>query len=80
MTIPFPSYSVLKYLSMSEVFYLQYLLNLKINKPQTCKTDFLKLTFQSKVPNKNLYSKPKNEYVQDAQPVNLKLNTTHYIF
>lgn len=43
-------------------------------------TSFLKLTFQSKAPNKNLYSKPKNLYIQDAQPVNLKLNTTHYIF
>lgn len=39
-----------------------------------------KLTFQSKVSDKNLYSKLKNLYVQEAQPVNLKLNTTHYIF
>lgn len=65
---------------MSEAFYLEYLINFKINKPQTCKPDFLKLTFQSKVSNKNPYSKLKNLYVQDAQPVNLKLNTTHYIF
>lgn len=41
---------------------------------------FYLLTLKSKVSNKNFYSKLKNLYVQDAQPVNLKLNTTHYIF